>query len=260
MNLLLGYKAAIIIGWFAVMFIAERLYRAAPYPVQFTPAKIWSRLGNNFCLSAINFFLSPLIILPLTVYFANSFNSWRPEWMRHGGFILLDLILIDFFLYWWHRANHRVPLLWRFHQVHHLDEFLDTTSALRFHFGEVLLSAMARVLFIAMLAIPISSIIIAETLLMICTIFHHSNLKLPAKIEGILRWVVVTPAIHWVHHHPKHRDTNSNYAAILNVWDKLFHTRNKKLRWQAMAIGVEKRHELPLPRLLIEPIKQNSAN
>ena len=175
--------------------------------------------------------------------------------MQHWGWIILDLIILDCFLYWWHRTNHEIPFLWRFHEVHHLDEFLDSTTALRFHFGEVFLSALVRVLFISLVAIPISSVIIAEIILMLVTILQHSNLAIPKKLENAIRKIFVTPAIHWVHHHKKQEDTDSNYAAIFSIWDKLFGTRNRNLRWDNMPIGLQNRTELSLIQLIIKPFR-----
>ena len=92
--------------------------------------------------------------------------------------------LLDGLIYWWHRANHEWPLLWRFHVVHHLDRFLDATSAIRFHFGEVLISATARAGAIVLLGFPLASILAFETLVLIATVFHHSNLRLPPQSRG----------------------------------------------------------------------------
>ena len=120
-----------------LFFIIERYYSAAPYPSTLTPFRKRQRLISNMSIALVNMVLSPLLIIPLTLLISSYFVSWRPEWMSHPIFFLLDLLLLDGFLYVWHRMNHRLPFLWRFHEVHHLDEFLDSTTALRFHFGEV---------------------------------------------------------------------------------------------------------------------------
>ena len=99
---------------------------------------------RNTGLFGINLLVSPLIVLPITVWAGQFTTGLRPAWLSGWGGLAFDLVLLDFWIYWWHRANHEVPLLWRFHQVHHLDELLDSTTALRFHFGEVALSALVR--------------------------------------------------------------------------------------------------------------------
>lgn len=255
MNLLITYKAMIVIVWFLAIFVGERIFRSARYPKNWVPGQSHRRVVRNISLSLINFVLSPLLIIPITLFLSSLLPSWRPGWMNHWGFIVMDLLILDVFLYWWHRANHELPFLWRFHQVHHLDEFLDSTTALRFHFGEVFLSAIARVIVIVAFAIPITSVIVIEVILMICTIFHHSNLKIPPKFETWLRKLIVTPAIHWVHHHPRKKDTDSNYAAIFSWWDRWFGSRNARLRWQDMKIGVEGHREQGFWKLLVLPAK-----
>jgi sterol desaturase/sphingolipid hydroxylase (fatty acid hydroxylase superfamily) len=148
-------------------------------------------------------------------------------------------VLLDFLIYWWHRANHRWHPLWRFHLVHHLDRILDSTSALRFHFGEVLISAAARAGAILLLGFPFLSIVAFETLLLIATIFHHSNLRLPPRLEAALASLVITPSIHWVHHHRRRIDTDSNYGTVFSFWDRLFASRSRARRSPEMEIGVE---------------------
>ena len=95
-------------------------------------------------------------------------------------------MLLDFWIYWWHRANHELSWLWRFHQVHHLDELLDSSSAVRFHFGEVFLSALARAPVIILLGIPLASVLVFEALILVGAIFHHSDARLPATSRR--RW------------------------------------------------------------------------
>jgi sterol desaturase/sphingolipid hydroxylase (fatty acid hydroxylase superfamily) len=107
-------------------------------------------------------------------------ERWRPAWWSGAGGLLLDLALLDCLLYWWHRANHVVPVLWRFHAGHHLDRFLDTTSAVRFHAGEVPLSALARAGVIVLLALPLGSVLVFETRVLMAAMFLHSNLRLLA--------------------------------------------------------------------------------
>ena len=152
------------------------------------------------------------------------------------------------------RINHVVPLFWRFHEVHHLDETLDTTTALRFHFGEDILSSLVRATVIFLLGVPLSSVIVFEVLVLMASLFQHSNIKLPHGFERILSWIIVTPSIHWVHHHAVRADTDSNYANILSVWDRLFGSRSTTVRTPDMKIGVERRPERKLLGLLARPL------
>jgi sterol desaturase/sphingolipid hydroxylase (fatty acid hydroxylase superfamily) len=249
---LLAWKGAVVAAWFALLFVAER-WRPAVVPHLAEPP--WRRLVRNAVLWGVNALLSPLVVVPVSAYAAAHALPWRPLWWGGPGGLVADLLLLDFLIYWWHRANHVVPLLWRFHAVHHYDRFLDTTSAVRFHFGEVLLSAAARAAVIVLLAIPLSSVLAFEALVLIAALFHHSNLRLPAALERALSRLVVTPSIHWVHHHRVRADTDSNYSAILSVWDPLFASRSPHRRMPDMAIGVEAREERPLPGLLVAPFR-----
>lgn len=249
---LLAWKGAAVVAWFAVLFVAERWRPAVPSRLAEQP---WRRLARNAALWAVNALMSPLAVLPISVYAAAHALDWRPVWWSGPGGLAADLLLLDFLIYWWHRANHVVPVLWRFHAVHHYDRFLDTTSAVRFHFGEVLLSAVARAAVIIVLAFPLRSVLAFEALVLMAALFHHSNLRLPPGFERALSRIVVTPSIHWVHHHRVRTDTDSNYSTILSLWDPLFASRSRHRRVPDMAIGVEAREERPLLGLLVAPFQ-----
>ncbi|MGH6719623.1 MAG: sterol desaturase family protein, partial [Alphaproteobacteria bacterium] len=162
---------------------------------------------------------------------------------------------LDLLIYWWHRANHEVPFLWRFHAVHHLDRFLDTTTALRFHFGEVALSALFRAGIVVLLGYSLDSVLIFEAVLLIAALFHHSDLRLPPRLEGEISRVIITPALHWVHHHARRADTDSTYGTVFSFWDPLFGTTTPTRRTPDMVIGVEGADEADLGRLLVRPFR-----
>lgn len=255
MDVLIAYKAIVVVIWFALIFLLERVYRAADYPSFLSSAQQRWRVVKNMSVSAVNMLLSPLLIIPLTAWVSVYFSSWRPEWMSHPAFFLLDLLLLDGFLYVWHRINHQWQFLWRFHEVHHLDQFLDSTTALRFHFGEVFISAMVRACVIVALGIPLSSVILFEVLIVIFSVFNHSNLRIPATVERHLSRVIVTPSIHWVHHHAQREDTDSNYATIFSFWDRLFASFSPNSRRLDMPIGVENKKDLSFFSLMLRPLK-----
>ncbi len=252
----LFWKGLVVLIWFLLFFAGERLApaTAAPKGRPEDPAEGgWQRVGRNLGLWLINAGLSPLVVVPISIWASGAHLGWRPDWWQGTWGLLLDLLLLDFLIYWWHRANHVIPFLWRFHEVHHLDRFLDSTSALRFHFGEVLLSALARAGVIVLVGFPLSSILVFEALVLLAAIFHHSNLALPRGLERALSKLFITPSIHWVHHHAVRRDTDSNYGTIFSFWDPLFGTRSATQRTMDMEIGVEGRAERPVLRLLARP-------
>ena len=254
---LLSFKTVIVGAFLLLFLIYERVRPAVDHPLlvrlRGASGAAWRRLARNAGLFGINLLVSPLIVLPITVWAGQFTTGLRPAWLSGWGGLAFDLVLLDFWIYWWHRANHEVPLLWRFHQVHHFDELLDSTTALRFHFGEVALSALARAGAIVALDIGLSSVLLFETLVLMSTIFHHSDAKLPPRLEQALARVIITPSIHWVHHHALRADTDSNYGTIFSFWDPLFRSKSGTRRWPTMPIGVEGRRDRPLLRLLVTP-------
>lgn len=239
-------------GVFVALFIAERFVRAAPAPT----ARM--RLYRNAGLWLIVIVASPLIVAPITAFGANQLLWERSPALSVGAVgivvLVIDLIIFDLWTYWLHRAYHRVPVMWRLHEVHHRDEFLDTTSAFRFHLAEVVLSAALRLIPITLLAVPLATVVIFETIILASAVFHHSNVKLPGAFERRLSVLIVTPSIHWVHHHAVRADTDSNYASFLSIWDRLFGSRSATKRTPEMKIGAEGVEDLSLLRLLMSPI------
>ena len=248
---LLEYKGWVVGGIFLLLFAFEHLRPAVK--AGFHP--VW-RIVKNLSFWPINIGLSLLVILPVS-YFATQTTFWvRPDWWSGAPGLVLDIFILDLFLYFWHRAVHEVPLLWRFHEVHHLDEHLDTTSAIRFHFGEIFFATLFRAFVIILTALPFSSVVIFETLVLMFTLFHHSNIALPSRFEAALSKVIVTPSIHWVHHHAVHLDTDSNYGTIFSFWDRLFRTKSKTQRFQAMKIGVQGLKDEKFIHLIIAPFSR----
>jgi sterol desaturase/sphingolipid hydroxylase (fatty acid hydroxylase superfamily) len=256
-------KVGIFLMFFAATFILERLFPAARPGVAAALGRMADRLrrlSKNLAFAGLNAAASPLIVIPVSAAAAQWSLDWRPDWFTGGAALAVDLALLDLWIYWWHRANHRLPFLWRFHEVHHLDQFLDSTSALRFHVGEVVLSALARAGIILVLAVPLASVVVFELLLLLATVFHHSNLRLPPSFERLLSAIIVTPAIHWVHHHALRRDTDSNYSTILSVWDPVFASRSATRRTPDLKIGVEREHDRPFLALLLRPFQQKNLS
>ncbi len=157
-----------------------------------------------------------------------------PNWVE-GIFAFL---LMDLAFYYWHLANHKVPVLWRFHNVHHIDPDLDVSTSFRFHFGEIALSAIFRIIQISIIGITPALFIIYEICFTANTIFQHSNIKLPIKFERILNKIIVTPRMHAIHHSQFRTETDSNYSTVFSWWDRLHKSIRLNIPHKDIVIGV----------------------
>lgn len=154
--------------------------------------------------------------------------------------VLLAVVLMDLAIYWQHRAFHRVPLFWRLHRVHHSDLAFDASLALRFHPLEMALSMVWKLAVIAVLGAPALAVLIFEILLSAFALFSHADLRLPPALDARLRWLVVTPDVHRVHHAVDRAEHDRNYGFCLSVWDRLFGSWQEQPRQGhvAMRIGL----------------------
>lgn len=149
----------------------------------------------------------------------------------------LAVALMDYTLYWWHVLLHRVPVLWRLHEPHHIDRDLDTSTALRFHFTEFLASVPWRCAQIVAIGVAPRALALWQRLTLIEVLFHHSNLRLPRRLELWLSRIVVTPRLHGVHHSIDRQERDSNFSSGLTVWDRLHGTARDELK-DAVTIGL----------------------
>jgi len=141
--------------------------------------------------------------------------------------IILGFLLLDCWMYWWHRLNHKLSFLWFFHKFHHKDTRLNSTSAIRFHSGELLLSNFVRIFIFSLLGINAILLLIYSTLLFIVIVLHHSNVKISTNVDLFLRKFIVSPRMHRIHHSVIRSETDSNYGSVFPFWDKLFHSYTK---------------------------------
>ncbi len=157
--------------------------------------------------------------------------------------IPLEILLLDLFTYFLHRAYHKAPLLWRFHQVHHSDLDLDVSSASRFHAGEVVISSILKLGFVIFVGISPQGLVAFEMVMLACAQLQHSNVRVPAGLERVLWWTLVPPAMHRIHHWPDRKDTDSNFGTFLTSWDLAFGTFNRKPELEAPVFGLPELRE-----------------
>jgi sterol desaturase/sphingolipid hydroxylase (fatty acid hydroxylase superfamily) len=181
-----------------------------------------------------------------------------PAWAAGPvGVIALDLVI-----YAQHVVFHHVPALWRLHRMHHADLDIDVTTGVRFHPLEILLSLVIKMATVVVLGIPALAVLIFEVLLNATSMFNHSNVALPPRLEPIARWLVVTPQMHQVHHSIERAETDSNFGFNLPWWDRLFGTYRAKpsAGEQGMTIGLpifRDVAELHIVRLLTQPFRND---
>ena len=229
---------AITAAIFVALFVLERLL-----PLRRRYSSLLPRVILNLVISAAAFAVAAILVRPGAIA-ALSWATRKPFGLVHLlalppalGFIA-SFLLMDLTFYWWHLANHRIGFLWRFHNVHHIDPDLDVSTGFRFHFGEVAMSAAFRVVQVLLIGISMPAFAVYELVFQANTLFHHSNLRLPIRLERLLNKVLVTPRMHGIHHSQVQRETNSNYGVVFPWWDRVHRTLGLNIPQAEIAIGI----------------------
>jgi sterol desaturase/sphingolipid hydroxylase (fatty acid hydroxylase superfamily) len=170
------------------------------------------------------------------------------------------VIVLDFWDYWMHRANHQIPFLWRFHKAHHSDMEIDVTTSARFHLGELIISNCVKCLMIVLWGASLMGLVIFDIILTACSQFHHSNLNLPAGLQDPLERVIVTPRMHRCHHAMHENCVDTNFATILSVWDRIgksYHFASAGAEMEEVGLSKPRgRDTMRLVPFLLTPLKE----
>ncbi|MFC1754671.1 sterol desaturase family protein [Thermoproteota archaeon] len=180
---------------------------------------------------------------------------FMPAWLN----IIIVFLILDGWIYIWHRLNHVNQFLWRFHKVHHADPSMDSTTAVLFHPIEMLISLIPRILIITFIGIPFKFLMIYELVFVYAVVFHHSNINIPSSIDRFLRIFVVTPYMHKLHHSIDYKEGNSNFSTIFSFWDRIARTFVMKRDIESLQLGikgVEENMQLSIKRMLMFPFKK----
>ncbi|MBW2139603.1 MAG: sterol desaturase family protein [Deltaproteobacteria bacterium] len=248
-----------VISYLGALFFFLFFELAHPYrPSTVSKLKRWV---INLSILGINTVILQLLFAGVTIQTAryvtsNQLGVLNMVVLPSGVKLLITFIFMDFILYVWHLLNHQVPLLWRFHLVHHTDLNMDVITANRFHVGELVISALIKISLIYFLGADRLGVLIFESLTLLSTQFHHSSLKAPGWFEKIFWILFVPPSMHRIHHSVVIKERNSNYGAILSVWDRIFGTLRNDVDQDKIRIGVgayPKQERLNLHHLLIMP-------
>lgn len=171
------------------------------------------------------------------------------------------VVFLDLLSYFWHRMNHTVPVLWRFHAVHHTDRVFESTLAVRFHLGELLISFFVRIVGFSIFGFSLQSILLFEIIFQFFNFFEHGNIRLPERVERVLSILFVTPAVHLKHHSVEWNELNTNFGTIFSVWDRLFGSWRSPFPRQNVVVGLKGfERALSFYELLLLPLKGVPVN
>jgi sterol desaturase/sphingolipid hydroxylase (fatty acid hydroxylase superfamily) len=223
---------------FAVLFLLER--RA---PLRGRRASLRPRLWVNAVVSVIALVTAAALVRPAAEAMLDVSRASPVGLMALAGLsgpleVAASFLLMDLTFYYWHVANHRIAFLWRLHNVHHIDPDLDVSTAFRFHFGEVALSALFRAAQVLAIGPSILAFAVYEVAFQVHTLFHHSNWRLPIALERALSRLIVTPRMHGIHHSAIREENRSNFGVVFSVWDALHRTLRLNVPQDEVRIGI----------------------
>lgn len=265
---MIQHETAIRLGAFlgvlSVLLVAELLWPRRPPAAPRGP-----RWLNNLALVMLDTAVLRLLLPLLAVGWALQLEArgWGlfnrlalPVWLEFCATVLL----LDLAIYWQHRVFHRVPAFWRLHRVHHSDLDFDVSTGVRFHPLEILLSMLIKLAAVTLLGAGAAAVLVFEVLLNATSLFEHANLRIPPAVDRRLRWLLVTPDMHRVHHSIHGDEYNRNFGFNFPWWDRLFASYCAQPRdgHPAMTIGLRQfrtQTEQRLDRLLLQPLSDNSS-
>lgn len=232
-------KLIVFLGGFALLFAIESIWgqRRLQRPR-------WMRLGFHAGIATFNLVtIRVLAYVPLLMWIVyveqQGWGLRRFFGLVGWAEIIVSIVVLDAFDYVWHRANHRVRFLWRFHKAHHADNEMDVTTSLRFHPGELLISALVKAGWILIWGPTAVAWFLFEALVSLCAQFHHANIDFPDRVERVLSAVIVTPRYHAAHHAVDRRWGDANFSTIFSIWDHLFGSYARPADGGATTNGAE---------------------
>ncbi len=265
-DFVLHHEAVIRSGLFIGIFLLFALWeRLRPRRHQQVPPR--QRWPANLAIVLLNS-LAVRVLLPVAavgVAWKAESAGWGllnqlnwPLWLT----TVLAFVLLDFVIYLQHRLFHRIPVFWRLHRMHHADPEIDVSTGVRFHPIEILLSMLIKMVVVLAAGAPPVAVVLFEVVLNATSLFNHSNIVLPDRLDRWLRMLLVTPDYHRVHHSRIRKETDSNFGFNLSCWDRLLGTyrAQPELGHMGMQIGLDgfsdDARETGLWRMLTQPFRQ----
>jgi len=252
------FRVAMSLGMLAVLVLLER-----KRPLRRERESKLRRNGRNLAVATLGALTVHLLEAPAVKPLARLVERRKLGLLKRLDLprpleIIAAVVLMDYTLYLWHVLTHRVPFLWRFHAVHHVDLDLDASTALRFHFGELAVSAPYRAAQVLLIGVDAEALSYWQTFLSLSILFHHSNVRLPHEIESALSWFLVTPRMHGIHHSNEPAEANTNWSSGLACWDRIHRTFRLDIPQEQIRIGVkgiDTEDRVRLPEILIQPFR-----
>ena len=211
------------------------------FPLRKPKRPLLRRLVVNGCVAALALTAAAILVRPV----ASALLGRAPELgllsmvaMPQSARWIIGFLLLDISFYYWHRANHVSRFLWRFHNAHHIDPDLDVSTAYRFHFVEIGLSAGFRAVQIVLIGGSAWVFVVYELVFQLNTLFQHSNVRLPIAAERWLSLILVTPRMHGIHHSQVREENNSNWSSVFSCWDRLHGTLCLNIPQSQVEIGI----------------------
>jgi sterol desaturase/sphingolipid hydroxylase (fatty acid hydroxylase superfamily) len=265
---LLQHEAIVRLGTFVTLLIAIRIGELR-WRLRASVEGAGRQVTNVALLvldTAMLRFAFPLLAVGLAVQMQQRGIGLFAQVDWPGGLeLLLAWLLLDLAIYWQHRLMHLVPVLWRAHRVHHCDTAFDVTTGIRFHPFEIALSMAFKLVLVVALGPSPEAVILFEVVLSAASLFTHANFALPPSLDRAVRYVLVTPSMHRIHHSVRREETDSNFGFSLTLWDRLFSSyRAEPAQPETeMPIGLDEFRQprgQRLPALLIQPFRSGSGN
>lgn len=223
---------------------------------RFREFEIKRRKLTNYILTVIS--ILSLFVVPISFMTISDFSSTNKYGLLNIFVLdyvtvgLLTLLLRGFISFITHFLAHKIPLFWRIHRVHHLDTEMDISTTVRFHPFEIVANLIIGIPFVIIFGLPVWGLLLYELLDISITLFSHSNIKIPEKIDKVLRYIIVTPNLHRIHHSSFQKETDSNYGAVFPIWDIIFGTfkTKTKLKQENMKLGLEDVRDIRVNKVL----------
>ena len=222
------------------------------------------RLARNLTMAGLGLATVEILQVPILVPVSrwtssNGFGLVRLAPVSPWARAVIAILALDYTLWIWHRINHRMPFFWRFHSVHHVDRDMDASTGVRFHFGELGLSVLFRAGQIVLIGPDPIAVAVYQAFLFASVLFHHSNLRLPVRLERALVRVIVTPRMHGIHHSDRRNETDTNFSSLLSAWDYLHGSIRLDIPQGEVEIGVpafQAAERVTLGEILVLPFRR----